>query len=77
MIELQAPHLTVRVDADWGAQITHIGRTADENVLFHGDWQAPLRASRALSYGSATHDWLSEYRGDWQELFPNAGARVT
>jgi hypothetical protein len=32
-----------------------------------------LRASRALSYGSATHDWLSEYRGDWQELFPNAG----
>jgi hypothetical protein len=73
MIELRSAHLTVRVDADRGAQITHIGRGPDENVLFHADWQTPLRASRSATYGDPVLDWLSEYRGDWQELFPNAG----
>jgi hypothetical protein len=42
-------------------------------VLFEADWEAPLPASRSVGYGSDELDWLSEYRGGWQELFPNAG----
>jgi galactose mutarotase-like enzyme len=73
MIELRTTGLLVRVDEDRGADIVHLGRDADHNVLFHGDWAAPLRASRSVTWGHGTYDWLSEYRGDWQELFPNAG----
>jgi hypothetical protein len=42
-------------------------------VLAAYDWQAPLPARSSRSYGDQTLDWLSEYRGGWQELFPNAG----
>ena len=73
MIELQTAHLLVRVDEGRGAEITHVGRDADHNALFHDDWGAPLRASRSVTWGEPTLDWLSEYRGAWQELFPNAG----
>jgi galactose mutarotase-like enzyme len=73
MIELRTDRLVVRVDPDRGADILHIGRDADHNVLFHDDWDAPLRASRSVTWGQPTLDWLSEYRGAWQELFPNAG----
>jgi galactose mutarotase-like enzyme len=73
VIELQTAHLLVRVDEGRGAEITHVGRDADHNALFHDDWGAPLRASRSVTWGEPTLDWLSEYRGAWQELFPNAG----
>lgn len=74
MITLRTSSLTVRVDPDAGALIVHVGPTDHENVLFLGDWRSPIRASRSTSYGSPVMDWLSEYRGGWQELFPNAGA---
>jgi galactose mutarotase-like enzyme len=73
MIELRTSRLLVRVNPDRGADIRHIGRHAGHNVLFHGAWEAPLPASRSVSWGEPALDWLSEYRGDWQELFPNAG----
>jgi galactose mutarotase-like enzyme len=73
MIELRTSHLVVHVDADRGADIRHIGRDEDHNILFHGAWEAPLPASRSVTWGQPVLDWLSEYRGDWQELFPNAG----
>jgi galactose mutarotase-like enzyme len=73
MIELRTSRLLVRVDPDRGADIRHLGRDAQHSVLFHGAWEAPLPASRSVSWGQPVLDWLSEYRGDWQELFPNAG----
>jgi galactose mutarotase-like enzyme len=73
MIELRTDRLLVRVDEARGGSIVHIGHHDDHNVLFHGDWRAPLPASRSASWGQPWLDWLSEYRGDWQELFPNAG----
>ncbi len=38
-----------------------------------GDWRSPLPAPGSQSYGNQALDWLSSYRGGWQELFPNAG----
>jgi galactose mutarotase-like enzyme len=73
MIELRTAHLLVRVDEDRGAEIVHIGRDAQHNALFRGDWATPLPASRSVTWGEPALDWMSEYRGSWQELFPNAG----
>jgi hypothetical protein len=74
---LQSDHLTVRVDLDAGAEITHIVPAGGENLLFWGDWRSPLPARASQSYDNGALDWLSAYRGGWQELFPNAGAACT
>jgi hypothetical protein len=71
---LYTDHLRVRVDLDLGAEITHLENAAGENMLFYADWKSPLPVSSGTSYGSGVYDWLSEYRGGWQELFPNAGS---
>lgn len=76
-IVLSNAHLTVRVDIDRGAEITHIVPAGGENILFHADWRSPLPARTSQTYGSDVLDWLSAYRGGWQELFPNAGAPCT
>ena len=65
--------LTVRVDLDLGADITHLGVAEGTNLLFRGDWKSPVRSTDSESYGTQVLDWLSAYRGGWQELFPNAG----
>ena len=81
MIELQNAHLHVSIDPDHGAEIVHLslasGPNSGVNVLSAPKWDTPLPASRSRSYGSDALDWLSEYRGGWQELFPNAGAGGT
>lgn len=74
---LRSDHLTVRVDLDLGAEITHIVPAGGENLLFLGDWRSPLPARSSQTYGSEALDWLSAYRGGWQELFPNAGGAGT
>ncbi len=66
--------INVSVNPDRGAEITRLGGPAGENLLASYDWETPLRATRSCSYGNPALDWLSEYRGGWQELFPNAGA---
>ena len=73
-IRLATPHIEVEVDPDRGADILAIRRPGGANALATYAWQTPLRASRSASYGDLATDWLSEYRGAWQELFPNAGA---
>jgi len=73
-IELSNAHLRVRVDVDHGAEITCLAGADGVNWLSEPSWQSPLPASRSQSYGNQALDWLSEYRGGWQELFPNAGA---
>ena len=42
-------------------------------IFYSGEARSPLPASASRSYGNAILDWLSEYRGGWQELWPNAG----
>ena len=72
--ELRNAHLCVRVDVDHGAEITHLAGADGVNWLSEPKWQSPLPANQSQSYGNQALDWLSEYRGGWQELFPNAGA---
>ena len=74
MIRLANDAIEVTVDAERGAEILSVRRPGGRNVLATYDWASPLRASDSSTYGDAVADWLSEYRGGWQELFPNAGA---
>ncbi len=74
MIRLANAHIEVEVDPDRGADILAIRRPDGPNVLATYDWVSPLPASRSTTWGDPIEDWLSEYRGGWQELFPNAGA---
>lgn len=73
MIALSTGQLRVEVDVERGAEIARVGRPEGPNMLARYDWEAPLPASRSVSYGSSGLDWHAAYRGGWQELFPNAG----
>lgn len=74
MLRLATANLEVEVDEERGGDILVIRRPGGANVLATYDWDSPLRASRSTTWGDPVNDWLSEYRGAWQELFPNAGA---
>lgn len=74
MIRLGTEHLDVEVDEGRGAEIVRLGRPGGLNRLAWIDSDWPLRARAGGAYYSADLDWLSEHRGGWQEMFPNAGA---
>ncbi len=74
MIRLGTDHLEVEIDERRGAEIRRLGRPGGINRLAWIDSEWPLRASAGGVYYSADLDWLSEHRGGWQEMFPNAGA---
>lgn len=63
----------VEVDDRLGGEITAIRFDGLEVLAFY-DWTSPVRASHSVGYGDPKLDWLSEYRGGWQLLVPNAGA---
>lgn len=65
--------LFVEIDERFGGEITRM-RHDDLELLAVYNWASPVRASRSVGYGDPTLDWLSEYRGGWQLLIPNAGA---
>lgn len=77
MIRLRTTHLQVLVDENKGAEIVFLGHPEGPNRLAWIDSDWPLRASAGASYYSSDLDWLSEHRGGWQEMFPNAGAGCT
>jgi hypothetical protein len=77
MLRLANAHLEVELDPEHGAEILSVRRPGGPNVLATYDWATPLWASRSRTYGDDELDWLSEYRGGWQELFPNAGSPCT
>lgn len=77
MILLRTAHLEVRVDEDIGAEIVFLGEPGGPNRLAWIDSDWPLRATAGASYYSADLDWLSDHRGGWQEMFPNAGMGCT
>lgn len=72
MITLRNKRLTVRVDEDLGGEITQIEVDGVELLAYY-DWESPVAARRSSPYGHERHDWLSDYRGGWQLLVPNAG----
>src|SRR5581483_7202083 len=74
LIQLKNEYVTVIVDVGHGAEIVQLTGLDGINILSAPNWMTPLPARSSQSYGSQTLDWLSEYRGGWQELFPNAGA---
>ena len=76
-ITLATPAIEVVLDPTHGAEILVVRRPGGANVLATYDWASPVWASRSTTYGRDEADWLSEYRGGWQELFPNAGPPTT
>lgn len=77
MVRLRTPHLEVAVNTGMGAEIVWLGRPGGPNRLAWIDSGWPLRTSDGATYYSPYLDWLSDHRGGWQELFPNAGAGCT
>jgi len=72
VITLRNNRLTVCLDERRGAEITQ-NAIGSVELLAYYDWDSPVSMSRSTSYGKHRHDWLSEYRGGWQFLVPNAG----
>lgn len=73
VIRLEAAGLVVTLDGTFGGEIVQMSVDGTE-LLAAYDWETPIPASRSHTYGDARLDWLSEYRGRWQFLIPNAGA---
>ncbi|MCH7670269.1 MAG: hypothetical protein IIC71_13875 [Acidobacteria bacterium] len=69
MISIESEAIVARVDERNG-DIVFVGRPNGTNRLFFQDWVSPAAGP---GYGSAAMDWLSTYRGGWQELIPNPG----
>lgn len=66
--------MVVSVDVERGCDIRLIrARPAGRNLLASYEWSSPAPATGSQTYGSSRLDWLSHYRGGWQELFPNSG----
>lgn len=65
--------LRVEIAVEHGAEVRFLGAPGGPNVLAAYDWHTPAPARWGGSYGTPLKDWLSEYSGGWQELFPNAG----
>jgi hypothetical protein len=77
VIELRSPSIEVDIDDAAGAQIVRLATPGGVNALAWYDWPVPLPAHSSQSYGDSELDWLSQYRGGWQETFPNAGLAAT
>ncbi|MDW3213855.1 MAG: DUF4432 family protein [Ilumatobacteraceae bacterium] len=73
MITLHAGALTATIDESMGGELRQIELDGTP-LLAEYEWDSPVAASRSRSYGDQRLDWLSEYRGGWQFLVPNAGA---
>lgn len=73
MITVTNDSLVVTVDDSLGGEIRQIEFEGDPLLAFD-DWLVPVPSSRSRTYADAKLDWLSEYRGGWQLLIPNAGA---
>lgn len=73
MIEIGDAGFRVVIDEDLGGEILHVG-PAGRNTLAHYEWSSPVSARRSPAYDAGGPlDWLSDYRGGWQALLPNAG----
>ncbi|WUI02679.1 aldose 1-epimerase [Spirillospora sp. NBC_00431] len=74
MLEITNGRTVVAVAPERGAEIRSITLDGGPNALAYHDWTTPSPATAANGYGDSETDWLSFYRGGWQETIPNAGA---
>ena len=72
MIEISNGNLLVKINELLGAEIIHYG-PMDKNYLAYYDWNTPVEVSKSAHYETPLMDFMSEYRGGWQVLFPNTG----
>lgn len=74
-IWISSDEISVAIRPEAGASVMHLGVTADreDNVLSALDWMSPLPSSRGGQYSTTSTAWLSDFRGGWQVLTPNAG----
>ena len=72
MITLENNEISLTVNPRLGGEITRLS-FCGEQMLATYDWASPTRSSTGPSYQDGVLNWLSEYRGGWQTLFPNAG----
>ena len=73
LLLLESAEIVVGVDLERGCDIHLICLPSGRNLLASYDWSTPAPATASHTYGSSRLDWLSHYRGGWQELFPNSG----
>lgn len=73
MIVIQNEHFVVTLNEHLGGEISQVS-FGGIDLLASYDWSSPVGRSRSSTYGSEKLDWLSDYRGGWQLLIPNAGA---
>jgi hypothetical protein len=72
VIEISNGNLLVEINELLGAEIAYFG-TKNRNYLAYYDWNSPVGVSKSVHYETPLMDFMSEYRGGWQVLFPNAG----
>jgi galactose mutarotase-like enzyme len=72
LINLENRAIEVSINETLGAELVKIGN-GKTNYLANYDWLAPIGSKKSETYGDQILDWLSDYRGGWQVLFPNAG----
>jgi len=73
MIVIQNEDIVVALNELLGGEISQVSY-GEIKLLASYDWASPVGRSRSSTYGSEKLDWLSDYRGGWQLLIPNAGA---
>lgn len=73
MLTLGNDHLTVDLEPRRGAEIRAVRGRDGANALAHYDWAAPAPPGPGHGYRDSETEWLSAYRGGWQETVPNAG----
>ena len=73
MMKIRSGHLEVVINPSLGGEVSQITFLGHQLLDCH-EWEPPVATSRTRSYGDSRLDWLSEYRGGWQLLVPNAGA---
>ena len=69
--------MEVVVDDEVGGEIRAVRAPDGRNALAWYDWISPTPVGRGSTYGDPEMDWLSAYRGGWQETVPNAGLVCT
>ena len=76
-VVLESDELRVVVLPDKGAEIHRlVHRESDVDVLFHGPWGLQPPGAPPLA-GSADDEFMWNYAGGWQELFPSVNESCT
>jgi len=73
LIRLESEQLVVHIDERFGGEITQIEFCGRELLAYY-DWEIPANIAQDTRFSPERQEWLSNYRGGWQFLVPNAGS---